>query len=126
MNDLNICLVQVNLAWEDPDANRQKIATMLKDEVGKHDLIILPEMYTTGFTMQPKDVAEPNGGKESGMWMQLLSRQLGAVILGSVVVEEAGKYYNRVLVVNGEGIVMKYDKRHLFRMAGEHKRYLAG
>lgn len=125
MEDLNVCLVQMDLAWEDPEANRQHIQDILENEAGKHDLILLPEMFTTGFTMLPKGKGEALDGPTYA-WMRALAQQLDTVLAGSLIVEEDGQYYNRLLAVGPEGLVTQYNKRHLFRMAGEHKEYFPG
>ena len=123
---LRICLVQMDLAWENPDQNRSHAANLLRDQAGKHDLIILPEMFTTGFSMNPKKLAESAGDPDTLAWMQFHAAKLGAIVVGSFIIEENGKYYNRLMVVGQEGLVVKYDKRHLFRMSGEHEVYTAG
>ncbi|MFN8394344.1 MAG: amidohydrolase [Bacteroidia bacterium] len=123
---LRVCLVQMDLAWENPQENWSRAANMLHGQEGKHDLIILPEMFSTGFTMKPQGIAEPAADGDTLAWMQHLANKMDAVVVGSVVVEEAGGYYNRLMVVNHAGLVLKYDKRHLFRMAGEHEVYRAG
>ena len=123
--DLRVCLVQFEIFWEDFQANWNMINTMLKNEAGKHDLIILPEMFNSGFTMKPENVAEPVGGHTEN-FMKFLASKFGAIVMGSVITEEGGKYYNRLLVVSQDGPVTKYDKRHLFTMAGEHEVYTSG
>ena len=125
MENLRICLLQMDIAWELPEQNRARIDSMLSDEAGKHDLIVLPEMFTTGFTMEAAAVAEKPGGVTE-QWMQELANRMGAVVTGSLVVEDGGLYFNRLLVVHAGGTAMHYDKRHLFRMAGEHETYSAG
>lgn len=123
--DLRVCLVQYDIIWEDFQANWNKINHMLREEAGKHDLIVLPEMFNTGFSMKPEGIAEPVGGHTEN-FMRFLAGKMGAIVMGSVITEENGKYYNRMLVANHEGLVLKYDKRHLFRMAGEDQVYTAG
>ena len=125
MENLRVCLVQMELAWEDPAANRAAIEALLADQQSKHDLVVLPEMFTTGFTMNASKVAEQPGG-ETEQWMQALATYLGAVIVGSIVVQEQEAYYNRLLVVTKNGTALHYDKRHLFRMAGEHQVFTPG
>lgn len=125
MENLNICMLQLDLAWEDAAANRQQIEEMLVGEVGKHDLIILPEMFTTGFSMSPAGLAEPMNG-DTAQWMQVLAGKTGAVVMGSLIISEGEQFYNRMLVVSSNGIAMTYDKRHLFRMAGETEVYTQG
>lgn len=125
-SSLRICLVQMDLAWENPQLNWSKASNLLRDEVGKHDLIILPEMFTTGFSMKPAPLAESAEDGDTLAWMQFHAAKLGAIVVGSLIVEEDGKYYNRLMVVGQEGLVLKYDKRHLFRMSGENEVYAAG
>lgn len=115
----------MDLAWEQPALNRSKAEEMLASLNSPGDLIILPEMFTTGFTMTPARVAEQMDGP-SVAWMKEVARQTAAVVVGSLVIEEAGAFYNRLLVMGPEGELMRYDKRHLFRMAGEHEVYTAG
>ena len=111
--------------WEDPTANRAHFGSLLQGNEGRFDLVLLPEMYTTGFTMDPRGKGESMTGP-SVAWMKEIATQLDTVIAGSLIVEEDGEYYNRLLAVGAEGIIHQYDKRHLFRMAGEHERYQAG
>lgn len=124
MQNLRISLVQTPLDWQQPSANRERLMSLLAPLEGQTDLIVLPEMFTTGFTMSPDEVAEPLSGPTL-VWMQQQARSLGAAICGSVVIEDQG-YRNRLLFVTPEGEVHHYDKRHLFRMANEHEHYAAG
>lgn len=124
MQDLNITLLQCELAWEDPSANREQIANAIASLKTDTDLIVLPEMFTTGFSMNALANAEqPNG--ETEHWMQALAAQHHCAISGSIAVQADGGVYNRMLFATPEGIT-HYDKRHLFRMAGEHNRYQQG
>lgn len=125
MENLRIALLQVDLVWENAPANRQRLQNWLSDLPANVDLAILPEMFTTGFSLKPEGIAE-NGAGETLAWMQTEAQKNGLVLAGSVMVEEDGQFYNRMLVVNGDGLVIQYDKRHLFRMAGEHEIYAAG
>ena len=125
MNDLRITLVQTEISWCDPAENRRRLTDRLAELVGTTDLVVLPEMFTTGFTMEPGPVAEPMGGP-SMRWMQARAAALGAVVTGSLVIEEGGFYYNRLIWMRSDGTHAAYDKRHLFAMAGEGDRYVAG
>lgn len=125
MSSLTISLVQADLVWENPEANRQKIANLLNQLPQDTQIVVLPEMFTTGFSMQPAPLAETMQGPTL-RWMQAQSQQLGAVITGSVIVQADGKYYNRLLWVAPDGDVQYYDKRHLFTLAGEHEQYTGG
>ena len=125
MSNIKVTLVQSPLHWENPKANRDmfehKIA-MMEDYT---ELIILPEMFTTGFTMNPQQCAEPHLG-ESFQWMQNLASERGVAICGSIVTEDKGKYFNRLYWVQPDGTYYHYDKKHLFSFAGETQHYTAG
>ena len=124
MQNLRISLVQTHLDWQQPEQNRERLTRLLAPLVGQTDLIVLPEMFTTGFTMEPETVAEPMSGPTLA-WLREQASTLGAALCGSVVIEDGG-YRNRLLFVTPDGAVEYYDKRHLFRMANEHQHYVAG
>lgn len=124
MRDLTVSLVQTTLQWESPIDNRQHFEQLLVDYNETTDLFVLPEMFTTGFSMNALANAEPVGG-ETYLWMQNLATQLDTAIAGSVAIEVDGQVFNRMLFASPQGIT-HYDKRHLFRMAGEHQRYAPG
>jgi predicted amidohydrolase len=124
MQNLRISLVQTRLDWQQPESNRSRLAELMAPLAGQTDLIVLPEMFTTGFTMEPETVAEPMSGPTL-TWMREQAVTLNAAICGSVVIEDNG-YRNRLLFVTPEGEIEHYDKRHLFRMANEHQYYAAG
>jgi predicted amidohydrolase len=124
MQPLKISLLQTTLAWQQPAANRDRLAALMAPLAGQTDLILLPEMFTTGFTMAPETVAEPMSGPTLA-WLREQAATLGAAVCGSVVIEEQG-YRNRLLFVRADGAVEYYDKRHLFRMANEQRHYVAG
>ena len=124
MRDLTVTLIQCELAWEQPGDNRQQIGEIVDGLDQTTDLIVLPEMFTTGFSMNALANAEqPEGDTEQ--WMLDLAVKHDCALTGSIAVEADGGVYNRMLFATPTG-VEHYDKRHLFRMAGEHKRYLAG
>lgn len=123
---LRICAVQMDIVWENPNQNWSKVSHLLQGQEGLHDLVILPEMFTTGFTMDAAPNAESSAESQTAGWMQFMAAKMGAIIVGSIITEEEGKFYNRLLVVGQEGVVLKYDKRHLFRMSGEHEVYTQG
>ncbi len=125
VDNLKVTLIQIPLVWEAANENRTAIEELLRTSVGASDLILLPEMFTSGFTMQPKNVAEPMNGSTL-QWMQLLAQKHQAAIGGSLVIQENNQYYNRFLLVTPEGEIDYYDKRHTFTLAGEHKVYKAG
>lgn len=126
MKDLRVCAIQANLVWENPNANYQAIATLFPQR-GEVDLVVLPEMFTTGFSMKPESVAEQHSLEMSTLvWMKSSAAELNAAITGSVSVEEDGHYYNRLYWVEPEGRVLWYDKQHLFTFANEDDHYTAG
>lgn len=125
MQDLKIALFQFAIEWQNPAANRTKIESKingLKEEV---DLIVLPEMFTTAFTMEVETNAEQPEGKTL-KWMRSMASSTGAIITGSIIVNEENKYYNRLLWVTPDGDYKYYDKRHLFRMANEGEYFSQG
>lgn len=113
---LNISLVQFDIFWENPDANRATVEELLSGV--KTDVVILPEMFTTGFSMNAKSVAEPVNG-HTYKWMKMLSSSLNAVVSGSVIIKEGPFFYNRFLWVKPDGSTAHYDKKHLFRLSDE-------
>ena len=120
-----ISIAQQPLAWHDPPANRAHFASVLAPLAGATDLVILPEMFTTGFTMKPQEFAEPADG-ETRAWLLEQAQALDAAVGGSVAVNDGGRYYNRFMLALPGGPTYWYDKRHLFRMAGEHRKYDGG
>jgi omega-amidase len=128
MSDFTVSLVQTSIYWHDPTANRLALADQLAAAVagpGLTDLIVLPEMFTTGFSMEAAAQAEPSDGPTLA-WMREQAATYDAAITGSVLLKEAGLYYNRLLWVRPDGSYSAYNKRHLFRLAGEHNIYTAG
>lgn len=122
---LSITLIQTSLYWEDPVANRDQFSEKIKSISGQTDLILLPEMFPTGFTMNASALAEPNEGPTL-KWMQALAGAYKAAITGSVIVSEKNKYYNRLYFVFPDGSYKTYDKKHTFTLAGEDTVYTAG
>ena len=123
--DLRLALLQTELVWHDPTANRAHFEQLLA-RVGETDLVILPEMFTTGFSMESAALAEPADGP-TAVWLREQARRIGAVVTGSLIVQdEDGRHRNRLLWATPEGELLHYDKRHLFRMAGEHEHYAPG
>ena len=123
--DLELALIQTRLAWHDPAANREHFQTLLEQARGA-DLVILPEMFSTGFSMESAALAEPENGPTTH-WLREQAQRIDAVICGSLIIQAAdGSYRNRLLWARPDGSLAHYDKRHLFRMAGEHKHYRAG
>ncbi len=119
-----VTLVQMDIKWGDANANRSTVETLMKG-APQSDVYVLPEMFTTGFVTNPSEVVKDNG-EETVSWMQKMSAQLDAAVVGSVAIAEDGRYYNRVFFVKPDGDVSTYDKRHLFTYGGEDKRYTAG
>ena len=123
MQDLRVSIVQFSQVWENIDANLDKIEKML--EGVETDLIVLPEMFSTGFTMNPSDLAEPMYGPTTH-WMLKIAEEKHCAITGSIIVKIKDQYHNRLLWVNPFGAVQYYDKAHLFRMGKENDVYTAG
>jgi predicted amidohydrolase len=125
MSTLNVTLIQTDLVWHDPEANRRRLQERIAALAGQTDLIVLPEMFTTGFTMEARSVAEIANGP-SVAWMREQAAKVGAVITGSIATREGDSYYNRLIWMRPDGAHSTYDKRHLFRMAHEQDHYSAG
>lgn len=121
---MKISLIQTHLTWEDHQANRDNFTEKI-NTIDATDLILLPEMFATGFTMHPENVAEEPGGA-SVRWMQQMASAKDCAITGSLVIKENGKYYNRLYFVYPDGTYKTYNKRHLFTLAGEDKHYTPG
>lgn len=122
---LRVTLVQQSIAWHDPAANRTHLDALLAPLVKNTDLIVLPEMFPTGFSMEVEKLAEPVNGPTS-QWLAAKAQELNAAITGSLIIQDGGHYYNRLLWAAPGAPVAHYDKRHLFRMANEHQRFTAG
>jgi predicted amidohydrolase len=120
-----VSIVQQPLAWADPEANRAHFAPLLAPLAGRTDLVVLPEMFTTGFTMQPELLAEVSAGPTRD-WLLAQAAALDAAVGGSVAIQDEGRYFNRFMLAMPGGPTYWYDKRHLFRMGGEHRHYEAG
>lgn len=121
---MNIAIIQAPLVWEDAEANRAYFKHKI-DSLQNADLIILPEMFSSGFTMNPAPVAEPIDGL-TVIWMQAMAKARNCAITGSLVIRDGDQYYNRLLFVFPSGEFEYYDKRHLFTLAGENETYTAG
>src|SRR5690606_5654460 len=122
---MKISLVQFDITWEDISKNLffldQKIQQIPQDT----DIIVLPEMFSTGFTMRPEKAAEVDQG-ESITWMIKNAKKMQKAIVGSLAIKENGSYYNRLYFVFPNGSYKTYNKRHLFTLTGEDKKYTAG
>lgn len=125
MQDLTLALIQTDVVWHNPEANKKALEAKIKGMAKPSDVIILPEMFTTGFTMDVQENAETESGPTL-KWMQQIATQKNVFITGSIIIEEAGKFFNRLYWVAPNGKFIKYDKRHLFRMADEEKHFTGG
>lgn len=122
---MNVALIQSELHWEAPAKNREMFEQKISILNSNIDVIVLPEMFTTGFTMAPEKLAEKWPGL-SVRWMQRIAKSKKSAIVGSLVVEENACFFNRLIFVKPEGEVITYNKRHLFRMGDEHLHYSSG
>ena len=122
---MKIALLQAPLIWENPIANRNYFEEKIISITENVDLIVLPEMFTSGFTMNPKAVAEPMQG-ETVLWLQVVAKAKNIAITGSLVIQENGNFYNRLVFVFPSGEIKTFDKKHLFTLAGEDKIYTSG
>ena len=125
MPDLTVSFIQTKLHWQDAAANRATLDVALASLGRPTDLIVLPEMFTTGFSMAAEALAEPMDGPTVA-WLRAHAAAHHAVVTGSVIIEENGAYYNRLLWVRPDGSLSHYDKRHLFTLAGEQHTYTPG
>ncbi|WP_461642795.1 amidohydrolase [Labilibaculum euxinus] len=122
---LKVSLVQLELVWGNVDENLSKISNLLLPLKNQTDLIVLPEMFSSGFMMEDKSMIAPKA-KMTLDWMKNQAGELNSVLLGSIIVEENGEYFNRLYCVDGGKIICLYDKRHLFRMGEEHHHFSSG
>lgn len=124
-SQFRVSLVQQPLAWEEPARNREHLGRMLEPLAGQTDLALLPETFPTGFTNAGASLAEPMEGP-SCAWLREQAARLDAVVAGSAFIRAGEAVHNRLLWAEPNGTITSYDKRHLFRMSGEHLRYAAG
>lgn len=122
---MKIALIQTELSWENPNENKALLQEKINAISQYVDLIVLPEMFTSGFTMNPQNVAQTMQG-EAISWLKETAKEKNCAISGSLVIEENGNYFNRLVFVFPTGEIQTYDKRHLFSLAGEDKVYTAG
>jgi omega-amidase len=125
MSSLTITLIQTNLFWENKKANLEMLQQKIEGIKEKTEIVILPEMFTTGFSMKPELFAETMDG-ETVQWMEKTAAEKKIILTGSVIIEEDGKYFNRLIWMLPNGEYGMYDKRHLFAFADEHAHYTAG
>jgi predicted amidohydrolase len=121
---ITISLIQSNIIWEDKQANLKNYQDKI-DQIESTDLVILPEMFTTGFSMNPKGISETMSG-ETVQWMKANASKMNSAICGSIIIEDDGKYFNRFIWTNPDGSIHHYDKKHLFSFAGENENYTPG
>ena len=125
MKNLNVTIIQTKLHWQNRAANFNHLENLIAKINTPTQLIVLPEMFTSGFTMDAKAAADKPHG-EVLAWMKSMALKKDATIVGSAVIEEDGNYYNRLLWVKPDGSFEHYNKRHLFRMAKENEHYAEG
>lgn len=125
MRDLKVTLIQTSLFWENIESNISLFDEKIDSISEETDLIVLPEMFTTGFSMNPQKLAQDMGGP-TAKWLKEKSRKTRTDITGSMIIRENGKYFNRLIWAKPDGTIIHYDKRHLFRMTGEEKVYCGG
>jgi omega-amidase len=122
---MKIALIQTSLSWENPNNNKAYLQEKINSISQYVDIIVLPEMFSSGFTMNPKNVAETMQG-ETISWLKETAKSKNCAITGSLVIEENNNYFNRLVFVFPSGEIQTYDKRHLFTLAGEDKVYTSG
>ena len=125
MSTLSITTIQSGLTWENKEANLEMFDKKIRSVSGKKEIVILPEMFSTGFSMNPASLAETMDGS-TVQWMRRISAEQKIILTGSVIIEEDGAYYNRLIWMLPNGNYGYYDKRHLFAYAGEDKYYTPG
>ncbi len=124
-NELKVVGIQMDLIWENARENRNRFHEKINRINESIDLIVLPEMFTTGFTMNPSSVAE-NMSDETSCWMQEIAKEKNCAITGSVIISENGNFYNRLFFIHPSGKIEAYNKKHSFTLAGEDKVYRSG
>jgi len=122
---LNISMVQTDTAWQDVSRNLERLSLKLDSISNDTDVVILPELFSTGFTMEADKVAEPMNGK-AVLWMQQQASKKHCLVIGSLLIRESENFYNRLIVAFPSGELKHYDKRHLFSFAGEDKVFSQG
>jgi omega-amidase len=125
MSTLNITIIQANLFWEDKTANLSSLEGKINAINSRSELVILPEMFSTGFSMHPEKFAEKMDGPTLG-WMKKITASRKIILTGSLIIEEEGKFFNRLIWMLPNGQYGYYDKRHRFAFAGEDEKYTAG
>lgn len=123
--ELKLALIQPDIIWEDIDANLNALARIMESIEEDVDAVILPELFTTGFTMRSRELAEGMDGK-SISWMRMTAERYGCAVSGSLVIGQQDIYFNRFIWMDPGGRLTAYDKRHLFSISGEHEHYTRG
>ncbi len=123
MQDLKVVIVQPDVIWERPDKNLAHLEQLVQNQSA--DLIVLPEMFSTGFSMKAKELAEPMDG-QTVFWLKRIAKTRQSVVTGSVIITAGGQFYNRLLWVTPDGTIEHYDKRHLIGLMGETEQYSPG
>lgn len=125
MQDLVVTIIQADLAWEDKAKNLSRFEAKLEALTNLSDVVILPEMFSNGFTMNARQLAETADGP-GVQWLQKMAALYDVDLVGSLIIREQDKFFNRLFWAKPDGALFWYDKRHLFRMAGEQEVYSAG
>ena len=125
MSNIKVTLVQSPIHWENPAANREMFEKKINEITEPTELVVLPEVFTTGFTMDPSGCAEPHMG-ETFQWMKRIAAEKNIVLVGSMATKENSNYYNRLIWMQPDGTHFQYDKKHLFTFAGETKNFTPG
>ncbi len=124
MQDLTVSTIQSKLEWEQIDLNLSNLESIIGN-LPLTDVIILPEMFSTGFSMNAQKLAEEPNGKTT-LWMHAMAKKAQALLMGSIICKDSSQYYNRLIITRPDGGILTYDKRHLFRMAKEDETYSYG
>ena len=125
MQSLSVTLIQTDIAWQNKEANLSMLAQKIKNRAAPTELVILPEMFSTGFSMQPLLLAETMDG-HTIQWMKEIATSEKIILTGSIIIKEQNNFYNRLIWMLPNGELGYYDKRHLFSFAGENEHYTAG
>ncbi|MAN26887.1 MULTISPECIES: amidohydrolase [Mesonia] len=125
MEKLSVTIIQADLHWENAELNREMFSKKINELSLSTDLIVLPEMFTTGFSMNAENLAEETNGS-SLAWLQQQAKKFEVALTGSVIITENNNYYNRLFFVFPDGSFKTYDKKHLFTLADEQNTYSAG
>jgi predicted amidohydrolase len=125
MSDLKVTLIQTSLHWENIEENLRMFDEKINSIKERTEVVILPEMFSTGFSMAPERLAQTMDGS-AVQWMKKKAAEKNVIIAGSLIIEEGGRYFNRLIWMQPNGVFGTYDKRHLFGYAGEHEHYQPG